>query len=220
MNNYTIVIDTNNAKTQVTLLNDIEIVGFISDSAINEQSKNLFTLIDSLFLKYKISYKNIKEIFVTIGPGSFTGIRVGIAAVNGIKIGTKINVFGFTNFQILGFLALEQFKIDKDFVVIVNAFRGQLYMQHFTSGLQEIKEPQIIDINDLSGVKLPIICDNSLLPILNDNLICKLVTNDLLSSALFIKFREFLILNEITKPVKPLYIRLPDAKPQNITSLH
>ena len=59
----------------------------------NPKDQELLTLIDQIMKKEKKSFKDIKEIKVNTGPGSFTGIRVGVSVANALawSLGIKVN---------------------------------------------------------------------------------------------------------------------------------
>lgn len=60
----------------------------------NIQSQNVLQLIDKLLKEKKFKLKDIKEIEVKTGPGSFTGLRVGISVANALGFALNIPVNG------------------------------------------------------------------------------------------------------------------------------
>ena len=63
---------------------------FLSSTNLkNSHSENLFNQIEFLFDQAEISRDNIGSIAVSGGPGSFTGLRIGMAAAKGIASGAK-----------------------------------------------------------------------------------------------------------------------------------
>ncbi|MEC8100291.1 MAG: tRNA (adenosine(37)-N6)-threonylcarbamoyltransferase complex dimerization subunit type 1 TsaB [Pseudomonadota bacterium] len=69
----------------------------ISSPKSIEQDINL--LLKDLIYESKIEYNDIDMIYVSLGPGSFTGIRIGIAVAKAIALCTKAKIFGFSNFE-------------------------------------------------------------------------------------------------------------------------
>lgn len=57
------------------------------------KSQNLLPLIDKILKKYKLKPEDLTEIKVNTGPGSFTGLRVGVAVANalGWSLGIPVN---------------------------------------------------------------------------------------------------------------------------------
>ena len=62
--------------------------------AKNVQSQNVLKIIDQLLKEKKIKLNEIKEIKVNTGPGSFTGLRVGVSVANALGFALKIPVNG------------------------------------------------------------------------------------------------------------------------------
>jgi tRNA threonylcarbamoyladenosine biosynthesis protein TsaB len=69
----------------------------IVESLIEENefgSQVLLPLIEKLLMKKKVGYEELKEIEVETGPGSFTGIRVGVSVANALGYSLNIPVNG------------------------------------------------------------------------------------------------------------------------------
>jgi tRNA threonylcarbamoyladenosine biosynthesis protein TsaB len=83
-------IDTsNNQKTIVSLDDDR-----VEQSTGVDKSQQVLVLINKILEKNKKNMKDISEIEVEIGPGSYTGLRVGVAVANGLAWSLKIPVNG------------------------------------------------------------------------------------------------------------------------------
>lgn len=86
-------IDTSdNRKIMLSLVTDGK-KSTLTDSSHTATSQKLLNSIESLFKKNKLTVDAISEIHVNSGPGSFTGLRVGIAVANtlGWLLGIKVN---------------------------------------------------------------------------------------------------------------------------------
>jgi len=64
-----------------------------------DQSKELLLIIDSVLKKEKKTLQNLRAILVNQGPGSFTGVRVGITCANALAWSLDIPVFGYQRGQ-------------------------------------------------------------------------------------------------------------------------
>ena len=64
---------------------------FISE---NQKPQDLVGLIEKTLKKEKVNFKEIKEIEVNLGPGSFTGLKIGVAVANALGFTLDIPVNG------------------------------------------------------------------------------------------------------------------------------
>ena len=83
-------IDTANNKKIVVKLGDLQLVRIIKVG----ETKKLLSLIDKNINDTGSSINRIEEIKVNLGPGSFTGLRVGVAVANALGWALKIPVNG------------------------------------------------------------------------------------------------------------------------------
>lgn len=100
-------------------------------------SESIFGNIDQLVKKASIQLSDIKGVLVIKGPGSFTGLRVGIAVANQFAHQLKIPIIGFQTEEWYRYRTDE-----KDFVYLQSMNRDQVYMVGF--GKFERDFPQAI----------------------------------------------------------------------------
>jgi len=111
-------------------------------------AEKLFGQIADLLQQNYIKYANITRIGVTVGPGSFTGLRIGIAAARGLALALKIPVIGIPNL-----FALSLSHPKKPFYIIVDARREQFYVQHFTGPCLPDSDPQLLGFSQVEFIK-------------------------------------------------------------------
>ena len=89
----TLSIDTSdNTKTSVTLLGDT--TDTLEHSTESHASQVVLSLIDHILKKNMLSLDDIDEIQVNPGPGSFTGLRVGISIAQALGFAKRITING------------------------------------------------------------------------------------------------------------------------------
>jgi tRNA A37 threonylcarbamoyladenosine modification protein TsaB len=90
---YILAIDTTEENTGIGLAGEslTKIKTWLSQ---RNQSQELLPNIDSLFKANKIKPEQLKWVVVNLGPGSFTGLRVGISVANAFGYGLQIPVLG------------------------------------------------------------------------------------------------------------------------------
>jgi len=90
----TLIIDTaDNQKNMVGLRIDGKEHLLIENIPLNRE-QIILVMIDKILKKYKIEAKNLSAIQVNVGPGSYTGLRVGLAIANALSFTLKIPVNG------------------------------------------------------------------------------------------------------------------------------
>ena len=74
-----------------------------SGSSLNYPKKNhaeiIVPLIDSVLARAKVSWRDLAAVAVSIGPGSFTGVRIGLSTVKGLLFGWDLPVVGISTLQ-------------------------------------------------------------------------------------------------------------------------
>lgn len=92
--------------------------------AQKSQAEDLVPSLISLCDKACVSLNDVDVMSVVTGPGSFAGIRIGMAAVKGLALACETPVFGASSFE------LAHFMHPSHTVFAQNAGRGQTYVQH------------------------------------------------------------------------------------------
>ena len=90
-----------------------------------------------------IALAAVDRFAVTVGPGSFTGIRIGLATARGLALALKRPLIGLSTLEVLaaGVPAAER---DGAVLAVLDAGRGRLYVQLFDRSLSAILEPQAV----------------------------------------------------------------------------
>lgn len=90
-----------------------------------------------------ITLAAVERFAVTIGPGSFTGIRIGLATARGLALALKRPLIGLSTLEVLaaGVPAAER---DGAVLAALDAGRGRLYVQLFDRSLSALLEPQAL----------------------------------------------------------------------------
>lgn len=87
-------IDTTENLTTIALGEGGKLIDLYTWDADMAQSEQLLPEIDKLLAKNKVKLKDLKGIIVVCGPGSYTGLRVGISTANSLAFGLGIPIVG------------------------------------------------------------------------------------------------------------------------------
>jgi tRNA threonylcarbamoyladenosine biosynthesis protein TsaB len=127
----TLGIDTSTARGSVALLRDEQPLAeefFWRGDGKGAPASLLFCVIKKLLSSQKLEPRDLSLIAVGIGPGSFTGIRVGIAAAKGLAMPRALPIKAVNSFDALALAALGQMPRDcQQMCVFCDARRDEIY---------------------------------------------------------------------------------------------
>lgn len=126
-----LAINTALKESAIALIEGKKVLCETCWGAFSREAEMLMPEIHKMLKKAKTDYKEIKKIIVLKGPGSFTGIRIGITAANTISYLLKVPIYSLTAFDFL----YEKFK---KYPIILYAGRKEVYIK------SSAKEPPVI----------------------------------------------------------------------------
>lgn len=159
-----IAFETALRKCSVALGIDGEQVDYAEASALSQQSEELFSLVGQIFARHKITWHDIDAVAVNIGPGSFTGVRIGVAAAKGLKLALpKLLLIGVNSLEILAATASSSSLIreprpagdsgarlaDDIIISLLEAGQQDFYCQIFDYNLTPLEQLQCLDAEQL-----------------------------------------------------------------------
>jgi tRNA threonylcarbamoyl adenosine modification protein YeaZ len=110
-------------------------------------AERLFPMIAEVMEEAGMQFPAIDRIAVTTGPGTFTGVRSGIAAARAFALATGKPVVGMTSLSVMALRAESLFAArrgGRPLAVAVDARRGMFYFQRFSGDLDEAGPPQLL----------------------------------------------------------------------------
>lgn len=114
------------------------------------QAGSLMPMIASVMGKTRVQLLDI--VAVTVGPGSFTGIRIGLAAARGIALAAGIKVGGITTLEAVAHAAGDM--ADEILLVALESKRAELFVQCFDCARAPINAPSSI-LPEILATRLP-----------------------------------------------------------------
>lgn len=95
----TLGLKTGSFITEIVLLKDKKLLAHISYESENDEAEKLMPLLLKLEKKHKVHLSDIKKVYVIKGPGSFTGLRVGVTVANTIAYLNKAKLYELNAFD-------------------------------------------------------------------------------------------------------------------------
>jgi len=128
----TLVIETATAACSVALIRGGAVIAERHEEVGRGHAERLIPMIAEL-----PDGGRADRILVDCGPGSFTGIRVGIAAARGLGLGWGAQVAGFSSLPLIASAALAADSALPALAVVLEGGHGEVFMQAFTRPLAE-----------------------------------------------------------------------------------
>lgn len=140
-----LVIDTSNNFINIYIINKDTILVNESVHTLKDMANTIMPLIRDCFKKTDFEIRDIDKIFVTVGPGSFTGVRVGITVAKTISWGLNIPVYPISTLQYLASINTDKNRI----ISIIDARRGNVFVGVYDRDLNLLDKEKLISYSDL-----------------------------------------------------------------------
>ena len=142
-----LLIDTSLKYPTVSIVEDDKILYLFHEEIDSDMSSKIMPIIDEGFKSINKSIDDIDKIFVINGPGSFTGIRIGVTIGKTIAWALKKDIVTISSLE---FMATT--KVDTNYIVpIIDARRGNVFAGIYDKDLNIIKEDKLVNFEELKN---------------------------------------------------------------------
>jgi len=152
-----LAIDTSTRTAGVAVYDGVHVLGEVVWFSQDHHTVELAPVIDLMLSRGGIAASDLKAVAVALGPGSFTGLRIGIALAKGMALGGRLDLVGVPTLDIL---AAAQPVQEIPLVAVLQAGRGRLAVEWYhVEEASETVPPhwkadgklQVMDAHALSG---------------------------------------------------------------------
>ena len=146
---YILNIETSTKACSVALHKNGELIVCREDVTANfSHSEKLLKFISELFSDEKLSLSDLDAIAVSMGPGSYTGLRIGVSTAKGLCYGLDIPLISISTLKAMSFGMALEIKADL-YCPMIDARRMEVYSAFFDINNTEVRKIQadIIDEN-------------------------------------------------------------------------
>jgi tRNA threonylcarbamoyl adenosine modification protein YeaZ len=138
-----LAIDTSTSRTSVAIIEDAKVLYSGFRDGATAHGPSLPALVQEA-----LSISDVDEVVVGMGPGPFTGLRVGIAFAQSFALARQIPVRGVCSLDAIATQIQEA-----DFIVTVDARRKEVYWARYTNGVR-VSDPAVNFPADVSGATI------------------------------------------------------------------
>jgi len=201
-------IDTSDKDVSIGIIKDGIILSQKTESIPNKHSVYTTSYLKQVLDNANITPENIDKILITTGPGSFTGIRIGLTIAKVYAYLLKKDIIPVSSLKILA-LSTSQ---DNCYLALIDAKHDNYYMGLYDKDYNEIVEPKFTNIEEVKKIikkyNPKIISNNEI--VINDNKVEKTTLN-LVKIVDYYKNKK----EENVHLIKPNYLKLPEALEKN-----
>jgi len=137
-------IETSSTNCSVSLSNNNKLIDCLEkDSPNYSHSQKLHSFISELMEKNNISFKDLDAVAVGIGPGSYTGLRIGLSAAKGICYALDIPLISVSSLENM----VSNIQFEGVIISTIDARRDEVYSCIFDKDKKVLREelPEIIN---------------------------------------------------------------------------
>ena len=140
-----LIIDTCNTNLTIALVRDNNILSIYNERVYADMSTKIFPAMQEVFVNASIDPKDIDTIYVANGPGSFTGIRIGVTVAKTYAWALNKKIIPFSSLELMATT-----KTEEDYIVpVIDARRDFVYSGIYNEHLDTIMDDIYISIVDL-----------------------------------------------------------------------
>ena len=136
-----LALDTALGACQVAVLDGERMLAALSEPMQRGHQERLGPMVQAAMTQAGGGFGELDRIGVPVGPGSFTGVRVGLAFAKGLALALQVPLVGLGTLE-----ALASGERDGLVAAVVDGRRGQVYLQSFSDG-RALDEPQALPLD-------------------------------------------------------------------------
>ena len=142
--NY-LLIDTTTSYVTVSIIKDYKIIQLFHGQIVSDMSSKILPILDEKLSSSNMALKDINKIFVTNGPGSFTGVRIGVTIAKTIAWALNIPIITLSSLELMATTNTDK----KYLVPMIDARRGNVFAGIYDNSLNCIKEDRLVNLKEL-----------------------------------------------------------------------
>ena len=151
MNPTILYIETATDVCSVALSRGAEVIGLKEEAGGNNHAKHLLPFVDEVLKQAEVSMKEINGVAVSIGPGSYTGLRIGVSTAKGIAYTAGIPVMAISTLESIAQGAKTLWSGTStetvQIIPMIDARRMEVFTTHYDFDINQLEEvsSKIID---------------------------------------------------------------------------
>ena len=155
-----LAIDSSHGMCSAAFFDGEKVVSEIVEEMERGQAERLIPMIQEVLEKANSCFSDVETVAVTTGPGSFTGVRVGLAAADGIALAAGLPMIGVSVLEVLAWKFYNRYPDIEKVCLVLETKRDDYYVQCFEAG-KPATQPAALPARDLTGLKGHVFAGNA-----------------------------------------------------------
>lgn len=154
--NMILCLETATPSCSVALVHDGAVLAFEEDPKGQNHSEKITLFIDAVMKKTGVSYNQLDAVAVSMGPGSYTGLRIGVSTAKGLCYAAEKPLIAIDTLHAMASGGKEIADSPSPILIpMIDARRMEVYAEIFDGNINKIEETKavIIDENSFSEYK-------------------------------------------------------------------
>jgi tRNA threonylcarbamoyladenosine biosynthesis protein TsaB len=150
-----LALDTTGRSCSVAVWRDGAVAASRFEAMERGQSERLVPMVEETMKEAAISYDALDAVAVTLGPGAFTGVRIGLAAGQGFALAWGLPLIGVSSFEAVAHGVSESARCGRRLYVVLDSKRDDFFLQSFDAELSPASPPKAVAAESLAAEVLP-----------------------------------------------------------------
>jgi tRNA threonylcarbamoyladenosine biosynthesis protein TsaB len=210
-----LAIETGSRSCSVIISTGPDILAHEFEHTDHGHGTMLIPMIERVRTKAGCTYSDLARIAVAVGPGSFTGLRVGLAAAQGLGLAAGIPVVGISSFLSV-VVGVDRERQGRRVFALLDSRREEPFLAEIDEALQFVRPPAVVGLEELDAVLTParpliLVGDAPMLELYRPRLEQGIRAVQTSPNASYVALLAADPEHRYDLPPKPVYVRAPDV---------
>ncbi len=136
-----LAFDTAAAACSVAVIDGDTVLAHESEICVRGHAERLVPMIQRVMRAAGMTFSDLDRLAATVGPGSFTGLRIGLACARSLALAADRPLVGITTLEAIAHATPEEARSDRTVLIALETKRDDFYFQIFDASLVPLCEP-------------------------------------------------------------------------------
>jgi tRNA threonylcarbamoyladenosine biosynthesis protein TsaB len=215
--NLILAIETGSRACSVAISEGMRTMVHETEQTDHGHATMLMPMIERVRAKAGCDYQELGRIAVAVGPGSFTGIRVGLAAALGLSLASGVPAVGISSFHVVAWSFEEQRRNSEiRLLALLDSRRDEPFLAEFDRNYAYARPPAVVTAQQLDAILEPVgpmilVGDAPMLELYRPRLEQGIRVVQISPNASHVALLAADPEHRYDLPPKPVYVRAPDV---------